>query len=208
MFKSYKKIVLLLFLPLISEGVFEDSKNKWLFTTKIYPLIRKAECNKCKKLCHYDKNDRGGLTCVGVSFTHNPRWFVKNLNKFHSSCAPHAGGKGIYCKRSLLEIEAKKLYYKKYAKKFTKCSNQAFMLIVDSAILEGQRNAIKHIQRSGNLKVDGIFGKNTLKACRNFDAIAFTESRIKRFKRLKQCPIYCKGWIKRAYQQLHLSGSL
>ena len=77
-------------------------------------------------------------------------------------------------------------------------------MIVDSSVLEGPINATKHIQKAANIKVDGLFGPNTLKYCQDdkFNAKKYTDSRIARFKTLKACKRYCNGWIKRAKRKL------
>ena len=167
------------------------SKNHWYFTTKVYPQLRKSECGKCEKLCHFDPHDSGGLTCVGISVKHNPEWFVKELNTFYKSCKPHPGGQMIICNTKLLEVAAKDLYWEKYAKPFRQCEKKAFILAVDSSVLEGIGKAKYHIKNAGGCD-------------NNFDAVKFTQSRIKRFKTLTKCPRYCNGWIKRAKAKLKL----
>lgn len=177
--------------------------NKFYFKTVVYPELRKSECGDCVNLCHVDPDDSGGLTCVGIAIKYNIKWFVHTLNLYHKSCTPHFTGKTL-CNSDVIEIEAKNLLYKKYAKDFDKCGRKAYAVIVDSSVLEGQITAVRHIQIAHKLKVDGLLGENTLKACQdeNFDAKAYTESRIKRFKTLKKCDIYCDGWIKRANKKL------
>ena len=170
----------------------KESRNKWYFRTKIYPELRKSECNKCEKLCHYDPHDRGGLTCVGISFNNNPNWYVNELNSFNSNCKVSAVGNYIKCDTMLLEIAAKELYWKKYASPFQYCSKAAFMMVVDSAVLEGVRIAKKHLKKAGGCEED------------HFNPEVFTKSRIDRFQTLKQCPRYCKGWEKRAKWKLKL----
>lgn len=171
--------------------ISDEVKNKGYFINEIYPQIRKSECGKCEKLCHLDKRDRGGLTCVGVSERANPDWFVNELNEFDKKCKPYPVAREsgvILCKTKLLEVTAKELLYKKYAKPFEHCERKAYKMIVDSSVLEGVGAAKRHLKKVGG--------------CKNFNAKAFTESRIKRFKSLKQCPIYCKGWRKRAKRKL------
>ena len=167
-----------------------SNPNHWFFTTKIYPEIRLSECGKCKDLCHIDPKDRGGLTCVGIAFNHNKNWYLNELNKFDKGCKPHFSGNFIQCKTKLLEIAAKELLYKKYAKPFETCPKKAFQLVVDSSVLEGVKTAKRHLKNAGG--------------CEKFSGKAFTESRIKRFKSLKQCPRYCKGWIARAKRKLRI----
>lgn len=180
------------------------SANKWYFTSKIWSKVKKEECNDCKKLCHWDPNDSGGITCAGIAIAHNKQWFIANLNDFHSSCSIHPGGKITTCKNKLLILAAKDLIWNKYAKKFGNCGKKPFAMIVDSSVLEGPINATKHIQKAANIKVDGLFGPNTLKYCQDdkFNAKKYTDSRIARFKTLKACKRYCNGWIKRAKRKL------
>ena len=197
--------LLFLFFPMISfapDNLIEK-KNKWNFKTQVYPIIKREECGSCKDICHYDPRDRGGLTCAGLAMNHNQDWFVNEFNEYYEACNPHYSGK-LLCDRPLFESNIKEYYFNKYAKMFSKCGKKAFPMIVDSSVLEGDIRATRHIQKISNLKVDGIFGKNTLKACqeKNFNAKKYTESRIKRFKSLADCKFFCVGWIKRAKRKL------
>lgn len=173
---------------------------KAYFRFHIFPNILKEECGSCKKLCHHDGSDRGGVTCGGVSVVHNPAWFVQNMNLLND-CKVQATGYRL-CPKKTLKTAAFKLYYKKYGKPFQKCSKELFPILVDSAVLSGVSTATKLIQRGFGIKQDGKFGPNTLRACNILTPEAFTNERIKRFKRLRQCKRYCKGWIFRAERVL------
>lgn len=170
------------------------------FRFKLFPKILREECGKCKTLCHYDPKDRGGLTCAGVAINHNQKWFVDSMNKL-DTCKVNFNSK-LVCDKGTLRQHAFELYYKKYGKTFEKCPRGAFDMLVDSAILSGVGTSTKLLQRSAGIKVDGKFGPASLKACNSFNAKRFTQERIKRFKRLKQCKRYCRGWIIRAQRVL------
>ena len=181
----------------------KEGKAYLFFSEFIFPSIRKNECGDCKDLCHHDKHDRGGLTCVGISITHNSDFYVKELNSFDKTCEVNFRGT-ISCDRRLFYTQAKRRHFNKYVRPFSACGRKALLLIADSSVLSGQSVATRLIQRAGGLKEDGKLGKNTIKACQDdtFKGKAFTKKRIERFKRLKQCPRYCKGWISRANKML------
>ena len=183
----------------------KKDKNFWFFKTKIYPVLRRAECGACNDLCHFDPKDRGGVTCAGMAINHNPDFFAWELNHFVKDCLPSAGGGGLFCKRRLFESDLKRRFYIKYARRFAVCAPAAFALIVDSAVLSGPATATKLLQGAGGLKQDGLFGPKTAALCarrRGFPAGKFTAARIARFRGLKQCGRYCSGWIKRARRAL------
>ena len=176
-----------------------EDKNKWYWTKEVYPKIKKAGCGKCKNLCHVDKHDIGGLTCVEIAERYNQEWYVNELNSFHKGCKPHPAGAGLICKTKLLEASARDLLYKKYAKRFSHCSKKPFAMIVDSSVLEGPVQAVRHLQKMGGIKVDGLFGPKTEKYCRspNFDPVKFTDLRRSRLKTRPTCWKHCKGWMNR-----------
>ena len=201
--------------PLITEKKTEKPKmdpyeknamrSKWYFITKVMPTIRKEECGKCDTLCHIDKNVSGGLTCQGIAYNHNRKWYLEKLNSFDKNCNPTAApAGGISCNTNLFVYDAKLLLWQKYAKQFRFCSVKAFAMIVDSAVLSGPANAAKHLQKISKIKVDGIMGKQSYAKCQDdtFQPEKYTEARIDRFKTLKKCKLYCKGWIKRAKRKL------
>ena len=185
-------------------SVEKQRKNKWHYRTKIDPILRKEECGDCKNLCHYDKDDSGGLTCRGVSQNNNKEWFVNELNAYHKSCKQHPGGTYSLCKSESLMLAAQKVFWDKYVKPFAACDPKPFAMIADSSILEGTGTAIKHLQKMGNIKVDFAIGPKTLSLCTedNFDAEKFTQLRIERFKTLRRCWKFCNGWINRAKRKL------
>ena len=200
--KKKKKFVKKAYIS-INKGVIanDEKKNKWYFVKNIYPKIKKAECGGCETFCHWDKRDAGGLTCGGVAIVHNGKAFVEAMNEF-DECKNDYTGK-LRCKSSLsLRRAMREIIYEKYAKVFAKCSRRAYPMLVDASVLLGSPRAIKLLQKVSGIKVDGLFGPQSLRACRNFDGEAYTKARIAQFKTFKKCSIYCKGWIKRAKEVL------
>lgn len=180
----------------------EESKNAWHFTTKIYPKLLKAECGSCKKLCHIDPHDRGGLTCAGVSIKHNPQWFIDTLNEYDANCKPHPAGKVKICKFDLLRQKARFLYWTKYSKGIKKCPKPAYAMLVDNSVLMGLPQTLKLLQKMAGIKEDGLWGKESLKACEKFDAVKYTELRKKIIRFFPSCKKHCNGWVKRFNKKL------
>ena len=185
-----------------------ELKGYLAFSKYVWPDLRRNECGECDPLCHYDQDDRGGLTCTGIAINFNPEWYVNELNSFDKECKKHWSPKQIIlCKRKLFLTSAKNLLYEKYSKPFEKCGGKAQFLLSDSSVLSGPHRAIRLLQRSHNLKEDGVLGKNSIKACQDkvFNGEAFTKERIKRFEKLAKSDKYKKwltGWTLRANRML------
>lgn len=167
-------------------------KNKFYFTTTIFNRLKYEECGKCKQLCHNPTahQDTGLLTCGGFSY----KWFPKVVMQIvNTEWAPYE--RIIYLKN---------MYWVHFGLRYHQCNRPAYALIVDSAVNEGHKTAIKRHQRINKLKVDGIWGKQSLKACqkKRYPAQAFTNARIARAKKLPTSKVNFKGWEKRALRKL------
>jgi len=173
----------------------DTTKIEWAFKTQIYPTIRRNECGSCKVACHSSKHDTGGLTCFGVSIKHNPNFFKNTMNAFIKSCKPHPSGKLLLCKHKQIESEVKDLYFHKYAFPFWNCSLKAFKMIVDTSVLSGQGTAKR-------------FLKDQIDCNKKFDALKWTNDRIKRYqkivKRNQTQAVHLKGWTLRAKKMLRI----
>lgn len=175
--------------------------NKIFFNSVIFPALRKEECGECKKLCHYDPKDLGGVTCAGISHKAHPEELVKLLN-LTENCKTHFTGQQL-CDMKPRWSYIKDFYFKEYASYFSKCDPAAFKFLMDSAVLEGSGTAIRRFQKVSGLAIDGIMGANSIKACQDrIPAEKFTELRLARAKRLKTYSAHGLGWDRRSRRVL------
>ena len=163
-------------------------KNKMFFNLYIYRVLGFEECSKCKNVCHNPSKsqDKGLLTCKGFSYRH----FPKIVNTIQNT---------VWKTRLQRERYIKEQYWHHYGRWFHKCSVPVFHLLVDSAVNEGKRTAIRRHQRVSKITVDGQWGPQSLAKCQveNYPIEAFTANRIARYKRIAYGN-NLKGWIKRA----------
>ena len=174
------------------------------------------------------------LTCAGITFKYHPDWFFKILSKhggFKDCMKDTSGGKisNIWCDGKpflknrkyyadlLSDIlnrvpgirrEVSDFYWDHYAKKyFLKCSFQAALYIYDMAVLSGHTRAIKTLQSSHGIQVDGKFGPQTRSKCQEgvFDGDGFIGAEIARLETLRLCHKYCNGWKKRVRDKIKWS---
>ncbi len=190
----------LLILALVAPNIAKTAtfKQKTFFYGKVWPWVKKAECGRCRPICHYDKKDPGGFTCIGMSIRSNADFYGKYLWDLYNNCSIRPVGNGVYCKNTkLFELTIKKHYYDKYASKFIEnCPKKTALYLVDAAILEGVKRATLYMQKPfTNLKNDGIMGRKTLAACKKLKPRLVLKARKKRLKNLN--PRYAKGWLKR-----------
>lgn len=175
--------------------------NRSRFFKDGFHWIAQRECGKCLLPCHDDENDKGGITCIGMAEHFNTTWYVTFMNNIFNKCMESVNDKGQYvltCVGVRHPIqEVKQRYFALYYMEFISCPWAASMIITDSAITSGQRTAVRLLQKSAGLKVDGVFGPKSLQACKHFDSNSYLSYERARYKSLKQCPRYCKGWLKR-----------
>ena len=175
--------------------------NKFRFFKDGFKWIAERECGKCLKPCHDDEHDPGGTTCIGMAETFNKLFYLNMMNDMFNKCYETKNKDGVYVltcigMRHPIQL-VKQRYYELYYRQYEMCPWDSSMIITDSAITSGQKTATKLLQRSAGLKVDGVFGPKSLNACKHFNKQAYMKAEIKRYKSLKQCARYCKGWIKR-----------
>ena len=171
-------------------------KERTKFYGTIYPWIKKAECGVCKKICHYDPNDRGGFTCIGIAVASNPGFYAKVLNEQSKSCKLNYNSDLVCKKGYTLDRLFREFYYEKYYKPYKKCSKKVALMLTDSAILEGHNAATRNFQKAYGLKADGVFGRKSIKKCKkNLNTAKFSKVRVKRFKKLKTYKHHGKGWM-------------
>ena len=143
------------------------------------------------------KDDRGGMTCAGISRRANPDWPGWTLiDKGVPATDPrvksiiHAQYRHAYW----AQIRGDEIYHHDIA-----------LLIYSCAVLGGVRTSSRHAQRSCGADVDGYIGKNTLEKINSTDAelfvLRFTVLRIKRHKdivwRDRTQQKFFLGWITR-----------
>lgn len=194
-------VLFIIALPFFSEGLM----NRRLFLRKGYPWIKKAECGKCENICHDDKHDTGGFTCIGISYKNNRAFYKEYIRLTHAHFdSAYYTNKLIFIPYGLFNAHSKKLppymfaqyYWTYYAKTYEACPFKVLMHLTDMSILSGTRSAIKNIQRISGLKVDGLWGKKTEKACKSkdFNIKKYVKERKIFLSKLKQCKRYCRGW--------------
>ena len=191
-------------------GGLQQYTNRHLFFTKGFQWIARQECGPCRKPCHDDENDRGGITCIGMAEHFNTHFYVRLMNNMFNKCTESLNEKGQYvltCTDMRHPIQTlKERYYELYYKQFEMCPWEASMLLTDSAITSGGRVATRLLQKSSGLKADGIFGPKSLNACRHISPKAYLACETKRYQSLKQCPRYCGGWLKRVREKSEVFG--
>ncbi len=184
----------------------EDEQKRWFFFSDGYfhHLVqwetgRRFPFRDGKPLCHYDKNDKGSFTCVGVAYTANKEWYSKLLGRTKPTVRVlNKLFREEYARRSLSDW-----YWSNYVELFYReCGGKAAFYIGDLAITSGPRNAIEIFQRSHGLKQDGLWGAKSRAACQSgtFNSRAFLLEEKLRYIRLSKRPNqkkFLKGWLKR-----------
>ena len=174
---------LLILLPLLAFGSF---KERTKFYGKIYPWVMKAECGTCKKICHFEKNDRGGFTCIGISIKSNSEFYSKVLNDQYVNCKTNYNSDLVCKKGHTLDRHFREFYYEKYYKPYKSCNAKVAVVLTDSAILEGHKAAALNFQRAYRLKADGVFGSKSRKVCKkNLKISKLIKERKRDLKSLK-----------------------
>ena len=134
-----------------------------------------------------DPSDPGGLTKYGISKRSNPSLDIRNLS---------------------LE-EAIEVYRKKYwlPSRAYDLKDDLIDPYFDMVVNSGQRRAVKILQQACNQKgmnlvVDGLIGKNTIKACKRLEPDRFRAFRVKYYadlvNRKPSLMKYYYGWFRRA----------
>jgi lysozyme family protein len=128
-----------------------------------------------------DINDPGGETKYGISKRSYPDLDIRNLTIGH---ATH-----IYEKDFWVPMKCPAL------------SDIMRLPVFDMAVNQGKRAASMCLQRSCNIKDDGIFGVQTLANVQAFDQddlySNFTMNRIDSYFKTKNFNLYGRGWIRR-----------
>ena len=134
-----------------------------------------------------DSDDPGGLTKYGISKRSNPDLDIENLTL-----------------KTAVEI---------YKERYWKPSRADYLNLelaeayFDMVVNSGRVRAVKILQEACNhkkkkLKVDGMIGPNTIKACKSLEASRYRAFRVKYYVELVlRKPVLMKyyyGWYKRA----------
>ena len=191
-----------------SKLVKKQFSNNYLFSTTGMEWIQKAECGPIPfPCCHEDKNDSGGFTCMGIAIKWNTKFYSDIIKDYATKCTPigYSTGQGTWagvqnrvtCKYDIFKERLRKYYIDNYAKRFLDtCPFSAALQLIDAQILSGK--AVQLLQKSHGLIVDGLYGKESIKACNNFNPEKFRqERRLKMLKLGGKCKTYCSGWFKR-----------
>ena len=174
----------------------KEIRRRFLFTSRGMTFIKKWEMGKGPP-CHWDKHDRGALTCIGVAIAHNEKFFLDFINSHILDCKTDHTGRTVCPDIPTPKRYIRDFYYKNYYYKYDKCGFNNAMILTDSSITSGHGRAIRLLQKSHKLKVDGLWGPQSLKACQKMNKKAYFKAERARYKSLKQCPRYCKGWLNR-----------
>lgn len=105
-----------------------------------------------------------------------------------------------------LTLERAKAIYERDFWNETRCGELPWplsLMLFDAAVQHGSRSAIRLLQLSLEIKVDGNFGPATLVAVKSRPVTETTAlfgvAREAYYRQLKNFPIYGKGWIKRLF---------
>lgn len=121
--------------------------------------------------------DPGGETNMGISKRVYPNINIKNLTI----------------------AQAKEIYFKNYWE-VCKCNFIPYKLAVsvfDCAVNQGPITAIKLLQQSCNVTIDGIIGSKTLSAVYSNPFVEFMLLRAFQYANTKNFDVFGKGWKKR-----------
>ncbi len=181
-------------------------RNKYNFATSTFYQVLRHEIGKNwsrKPFCHNPspKVDPGGFTCGSFSIRARYQFFADTLNNLFKNCiydfhlpkgaADPFGPTENFC------YHFKKEMYVDYYKKFEGCPYTAFAILGDTALNSGPTRAIKILQASHKIAVDGLWGPQSLKACKNFNKKAYLARRLSFLKKLKNWEPNKRGWMKR-----------
>ena len=189
-----------------------------------------GKLKKKEKICHWDKNDPGGFTTLGVAYKRNEKWYMDIFESTGHKCTKATKEKLVCDGKNQLknpnicpiitayfsEQSGRRVlsdwYWTHYGKRFfMNCSFTAAFFMSDSAVTSGPGNAIRIFQRSHGLKDDGIMGKLTKMACKKFMPKSYAQAEIKRYeavnanfcrKKLKSCDRFIGGWKNRVNDKL------
>lgn len=182
------------------------------FETEGLDWIIRQECGEpCKQLCIPEVPF--GFNCLGVTSKANPNFYIKALNRIFHMCHyyidkknkdltktkdENIGTNTKWCEYYNLRDALGDYYKEKYYKTFSKCPFSVAMNLTDSAVLSGPRTAVHLFQKVHGLKVDGIFGRQSIEICRSkFRKSDFLKARLARLRGLKLYKKYGKTWERR-----------
>ena len=139
----------------------------------------------------FDPRDNGGETNRGVT--------DKQDGKVDGHIDVNGDGSLLVEVKNLTIDQAKIVYRRNYWNNINgdQLTPGRGLIIVDTAVNQGVHQAIKLIQRVGELTEDGVFGPKTLEAAKVLDIDAYGAARLAVYKQLKGWPTYGKGWSDR-----------
>lgn len=138
-----------------------------------------------------DPRDPGGETNRGVT--------DKQDGKIDGLIDVNGDGKGDVKVKDLTAEQAKEVYRRNYWNPVhgDDLSPGRALMLVDTAVNMGVKQAIILVQRVTGINEDGVFGPKTLEAAKNYDIDAYASAKLAIYKQLKTWPIYGKGWSSR-----------
>jgi len=172
------------------DGVF--SKIHWKF-------YKQNECGKLKNCFSKLKGDSGGLTYFGIAIKSNPIFFdfIKHFKK---------KGK-IELVGDQIEPFARVKIYRDYYK-FPKIRDLHYKIrqpVFDYAVHSGVVRAVKTLQKTLNIKADGVIGKITISKSKKADLIKYHKKREAFLRAIPIYKKYKKGMEKRLKESLRQS---
>jgi len=139
--------------------------------------------------------DPGGATNLGITRATLSKWRSKNVT--------------LREMRALTRQEAAAIYLQEYWQR-CKCDQlpaAIAFLMFDAAVNQGVGRAIKFLQKSINVKVDGIIGPRTLEAVRVRSPkrliIEFAARRMRHYGLLSIFTTFGLGWSRRLMEALY-----
>lgn len=139
----------------------------------------------------FDPHDPGGETNLGVTDMQD--------GKVDHMVDVNGDGSLMVPIKDLTKEQAKVVYKRKYWNPMhgDELPGGVALILVDTAINMGVRQATKIIQKVSGLTVDGVYGPKTLEAAKVLDVEKYGEARLAIYQQLKGWPRYGKGWARR-----------
>lgn len=133
--------------------------------------------------------DRGGATLFGVS----SKFFPQTYNELQNATD---------------DLERQQILFKFYHDEFWNPlydqirSERLAVRLFDLGVNLGVKRAVRLIQQIAGVTIDGVFGKQTLRAVNLYDVYGnFIAEADKYYRSLDDFPTFGKGWINRLYRE-------
>jgi len=176
---------------------------------KAYRKLKRLEYRNCLNALHKNPTENY-WTFMGITQKHHKNSYIwKIMYELFKKYKDKKIVSQLMCKDRKVLKEVKSIYKKEYwdIAKLDKVNSQKIAEeIFIFGVNAGMKNAIKLAQKIVGVSVDGIVGKQTLKALNNFDEdlfdILYDAEEAKYYMKLieknPKLKIYKKGWLRRA----------